>query len=268
MRINLPYSNLVHPITGQPLKPQAFLGKSGNVVTVPVVMGGAPDGDEGGSGAQSGGTSGSDGAGTGTTTGEGGNAEGGDGDSGTGKAGDGTVSKAEHEAVLARMRAADQRAAKLEQDKQTAERAKMDETERTKAELGDVRKENEALKQKVQDLETQVAWSTAAGTVTWHDPEDALAIATRKGVLEGVRKDDGTVDSGKLRKAVEGFVKTHGHLVKDGTGTGDSGAGNGTQGNGTPPVNTATSVGSKGNQGAAASADDATLKGRYRALRN
>lgn len=256
MRIKLPIPTLLHPITGQPLEPQIFIGKRGQVVTVPVVMGGAPDGDEGGTGAQSGDGTGSGGAGTGEGAGTGGTGDGGVGDGGTGSTeGDGkaeTVSRKEFEDVLNRMKAADQRASKLEDEKKQAERAKLDETERTKVELQEAQEVNAKLKEQVQDLEKKLAWSTAAGTVAWHDPEDALTIAERKGVFAEVMNDKGEVDGKKLKAAVEKFVQGHKHLV--------NANGNGTKE--TKQPNTVTSVGSKTSQTSTAK-DDAALAKRY-----
>lgn len=259
MRIKLPNPTLLHPITGTPLAPQYFLGKSGQMVTVPAVMGGAPDDGDDGTGGQGAGGTGSGGAGTGTGEGAGGTGDGGTGDSGA--EGDGTgkeekVSRKEFEDILNRMRAADQRASKLEEEKKQTERAKLDDTERTKVELNEAKEENSKLQQEVTDLRLKLAWSTSAGSVAWYDAEDALAIAERKGVLKEATDDKGNVDSKKLKAAVEAFVKNHKHLV-NGSTTGKE----------EKQPNTVTGVGAKGNKGSNGPEDEA-LRRRYRNLQN
>lgn len=261
MRIKLPNPTLLHPITGAPLVPQHFLGKRGQVVTVPAVMGGAPDDGDDGTGGQGAGGTGSGGAGTGTGEGTGSTGGGGTGDSGAEGTGTGEdkVSRKEFDEILNRMKAADQRASKLEEEKKQAERAKLDDTERTKVELNEAKEENSKLQQEINDLRLKLAWSTSAGSVAWYDAEDALAIAERKGVLKEAMDDKGNVDGKKLKAAVETFVKGHQHLVNGSTA--------GTAGKEEKQPNTVTGVGTKGNKGSNGPEDE-VLRRRYRNLQN
>lgn len=253
MRVKRPIPTMLHPITGLPLEPQFFLGKRGNVVTVPVVMGGAPDGDEGGSGAQSGGATGSGGAGTGTGTGTGGT-----GELGTGaQSGDGTeetgesVSRKDFEDLKRQLQTADQKRTEAEKKIQDAERAKLDETERAKLELTEAQQVISKLEQEIQSLRTEKAW-LSHDAVQWHDGEAALTLARNNGVFEGLISEDGKVDATKLKAAIDKFSKSHPYMVK----------GEAKQGQQQP--NTVTSVGSKGTK--ETGPDDAVLKERYRSL--
>lgn len=92
----------------------------------------------------------------------------------------------------------------------------------------------------------------AANTVTWHDPEMALAHID----LEDVVGDDGVVDRKALKKAVDDLAKAKPFLVK----STDEGDGK------NPPPASGSKVGSPG-QGSGKEKDREALMKKYPALR-
>jgi hypothetical protein len=252
--MNLPERLKLHPkaielLSGPALPLQGFVGKRG-WVTLPMVVGASPDDGDGGTDPGAGGTD-SSGAGS---EGEAGT-DGSEGKSGE-EEGDGKrpVTREEFETLQRQLSASDKKKSELEKKLQEQDRAKLDEAERTKLELQDARKENERLQSELSDSRVQLAWATAAGGVEWHDADDALTIAKRKGAFDEVTNEDGTVDGKKLKKKVEEFVKANPHLVK---------ASPNGSGQAPPPGD---HVGSKGKKTGTDTSDEA-LKTRYRLLR-
>jgi hypothetical protein len=247
MTVHLLNPYVLNPRTGERLRGLFIVNTTGRATYVPPVMGGAPDDGDGGNG-DSGTGDGSGGAGSGDGTGEG--STGTEGETGTEGDGDKPISREEFNKVLARMQAADKRASSAEDKLKQAERAKMDESERTKAELQDAKKENEALKDQLRQTKLENAWLAVDG-VTWHDPDAAMSIADRKGVLAECMDADGKVDTKKLRSAVDKFAKEHQYLVKtDSTGNGG----------GAPPGD---SVGSKHKSKDNGTPDEEAVRKRY-----
>jgi hypothetical protein len=228
MTVHLLNPYMLNPRTGERLRGMFIVNSAGRVIHVPPVMGGAPDDDDGDSG-DSGTEADSGGAGSGESVGAEGGAATKDSDDDSSKK---SVTRNEFEALTRRMQAADKRASDAENRLKEQERAKLDEGERTKAELKDAQEEIAKLKEKSRQLNLQNAW-LGVNSVVWHDPEDAMTIAERKGVFTDMVSDDGKVETKKLRTALDKFAKEHPHLVK---------AESGTSGGGAPPGD---SVGSK-----------------------
>lgn len=131
--------------------------------------------------------------------------------------------------LFQRMQAADRRATAAETKVKEAERAKMDDLQRAQDELKEA---TDKLQELEGDLKTERLHNAflASNTITWHDPEMAMTHVN----LEGVLKDDGTVDSAQLKKQIQALAKEKPFLVKseDGGGSGkkvgQTGAGVGT----------------------------------------
>lgn len=187
------------------------------------------------------------------------------GDSGTGddaddKSGDGNHGdkkddKKDDEDLKKKLRLADKRAAEAEKKLRDAEDKDKSELEVAKRDLEESKKENEELAAKNHELALTNAF-LLVNEYTWHDPEEALASATRRKLLEDVQdKDSGDVDPSKLKKALESLAKAAPHLVKKGVED-------------DTPGSTAThTVGKGGKGGKGAEFDRATLEKRYSALR-
>lgn len=122
-----------------------------------------------------------------------------------------TVSREEYEAIQNRMRAADKRAADFEKKFTEAERAKMDETERTKVELTEARAEVEKQKALNRKLSLDLAF-ISDNTYKWKDADSALKLADLSGVEIG---EDGTVKG--LKEALKTLADTKKFLLEDET---------------------------------------------------
>lgn len=238
----------VHPKSGAYLEPIFVSPKTGRVFWP--ILGASPD-DGSGSGSGSGG-SGDGGQGGDGNSGEGGN--GSEGGSNSGSSGDGsegggktTYSVEEYNALKERMQAADKAKAAAEAKVKEAEDAKKDDL--TKAQ--DKVKEHETAlaerDQTIASLRLENAF-LSANTVTWHDPDEALASAQRNGYLEGVVKDNGDIDKGALKKALERLSKEKGFLVKSASGGEGEGGSGGSGGSGSSGGNVGGGKGGKGNQ--------------------
>lgn len=128
------------------------------------------------------------------------------------------VTREEYEAIQRRMQAADKRAAEYEQKLKDAERAKMDETERTKAELADAKTALEAAKAELQQARIDNAF-LKDNKHKWKNPAAALKLADLSGVKVG---EDGNVTG--LREALDALAKSDAYLLDNEDG--DSGGGN------------------------------------------
>lgn len=207
-----------------------------------------------GEGAQSGAGDGTQ-SGTGeTTTTTEGTAEGGTGSSTQSGAETGTAntdlerSRAETESLRERMKAADSRAAKFEQELKQLRDKDLPEIDKLKRDFEETVKDRDALKVVNRNLSLQVAF-LSDNTVTWHDPATALKLVdTSKVTIE----DDGTVRG--MRDALSALSKSHTFLVKsETTGTTE-----------TKPPGTAT--GNNGNSGAG-KPNKTTLASRFPVMR-
>ena len=148
-----------------------------------------------------------------------------------------TVSKADLDAVTARMRAADQRAAKAEADLKQLRDKDLPEAEKLKRDY----EESQAQVTKLQETNTALALKVAFlsdNTYTWHNPERALKLVD----LSQVEIDaDGNVRG--LKDALKALATSDAYLIKQevkeepkppaGTApgnNGDSGGGKSTKG--------------------------------------
>lgn len=238
-----PSKVMYHPITGAPLSPLGFRA-SGQPIWP--VMGGSETPPEGGSGGDSG---------SGTSTGStdsGGAGDGGNGsessDSGGDKSDD-TVSKADLQAALDRMKAADQRASKAEQELKALKDKDLGEKERAEQEATEAKAEVEKRDEVIQGLRLENAFLRDT-THTWHDPSD---------VLRFVRDDDRvTIDEDGTVKGLEAALKDLAskkpYLVKKAE-------------EGEPPGPSGAPTGSNGRKGGDGSADRGKLLENYPQLR-
>lgn len=146
--------------------------------------------------------------------------------------------KAEAESFRERMKAADQRAARFEQELKQIRDKDLPEAEKVTRELQEAHTKVEELKQTNQGLALKVAF-LSDNTVTWHNPERALKLVDLSKVTID---DDGTVHG--MRDALNALAKSDDYLVKKevkaddkqtppGTAPGNNGA------NGTGKPNTA-----------------------------
>jgi hypothetical protein len=171
---------------------------------------------------------------------------------------DETVSKADHEKALARMRASDKRADEATARLKKIEDAKKDDLTRAQDDLKDRDSKLEAANKVIADLRLQNAF-LSANKHAWHDPDTALAIAQSKEYLDGVVSDDGDVDKKALGKALDALAKDNSYLVKDASGAVDD--------KDTPP--SGEPAGGRQSKGKKAdAAEQQRLKTRFPALRN
>lgn len=191
-----------HPLTGLLLEPVGYR-KDGRPIHP--ILGAAEDGeeDEQGQGGDAGNDSGAAGSGGG---------EDGSGDSGTGSDND-TVSREEFEKVMARLKAADQRASALEAEKKKAEDAKKDDLQRAQDQVKDLEEKVSGLTDQINALRLGNAFLSVNDHV-WHDPDTALDIASRNGYLDDALTDDGEVDKKVLKKALDRLATEKEFLVK------------------------------------------------------
>lgn len=144
-----------------------------------------------------------------------------------------TVSRADFDKLRSQLSAADKRREASEAKLKELDDAKKDELTKATERAAELEKQREQDAKDIADLRLQNAFLTAETDITWHDPGDALALAERKGYLEGVVVD-GKVDGAALATKLKELAKNSPHLVKDGTTEGDK-----------PPVRTGAPVGGK-----------------------
>lgn len=120
-----------------------------------------------------------------------------------------TVAKADHEAVIARMKAADQRAAKVEAELKAIRDKDLPEQEKLKRDHSDLVKAQEALAKVNTGLALENAFLKVS-TFKWRDPEAALKLAD----LSGVEIDaDGKVTG--LEAALKKLAADKKYLLED-----------------------------------------------------
>lgn len=146
-----------------------------------------------------------------------------------------TVSKAEHEALMRRMQAADR--AKSEAEKKLQDIADKDksELERVTQKVEQLTEENVKLKAETNTLRMENAFANYTET-RWKKPGAALKLAKADGYLDEVLQDDGSVDTKAFNKKVSEFAKAYPELVEEketptappsGGGVGSGGKGKG-----------------------------------------
>lgn len=138
------------------------------------------------------------------------------------------VSRAEYEALQARMRAADQRAAAAEKKIKDAEDAQLSEADKIKKDLEEERKLRLAEKERNdrQAVDNAVlADTTYAGK--WHNIETVLGLVDRSMI---------TLEDGKpkgVKAALDKLAKDHAYLLKPAEGTDNNGKSGSTGATGT-----------------------------------
>lgn len=135
---------------------------------------------------------------------------------GTSDEGSNAVTREEFDKLRKQLSASDKNRTAAEKKLKEIEDAKKDEltkaTERAEAAEKLVQKRDEELA----GLRLQNAFLTANTGVSWHDPEDALDVAQKRGYLSEVVSEDGKVDSAKLATKLKELAKAKPHLVKSG----------------------------------------------------
>jgi hypothetical protein len=169
-----------------------------------------------------------------------------DDESGSGSAGDeaNTVSREDFDKLRKQLSAADKAREDAQKRLKEIDDANKDELTKATERVTELEKEREAYRKDIADLRLQNAFLTAETDITWHDPGDALALAERKGYLDGVVGEDGTVNNKALTAKLKELAKASPHLVKTSDGTGSSG-----KTKEDPKTPTGSKVGSKGGNG-------------------
>lgn len=148
-----------------------------------------------------------DGTGSGTTTAEGTTAQSG-GENGTGAQTEDKVSRTELDAVLNRMRAADQRATKAEQELKAIRDKDLPDAEKLKRDYAEAQATVEKLSTTNRELALKVAF-LSDNTYSWHNPERALRLVDMS-QLE--IQDDGSVRG--LKDALKALATSDPYLIK------------------------------------------------------
>jgi hypothetical protein len=164
--------------------------------------------------------------GDGDPDGEPGNDDNDDEGEGADKSGsDKPVSREDFERQKRQLQAADKKRVEAEKALKAIEDSKKDELTKATERAEELQKLVEDGKKENADLRLQNAF-LSANEIIWHDPADALALAERRGYLDGVVDEDGTVDSSLLGKKLKEMAKAKPNLVKtagdDDSGSGDS----------------------------------------------
>lgn len=178
-----------------------------------------------------------------------------DEDDDAGEGGTGTdekpVSRAEFDKLRNQLSQADKRRDEAEKKLKEIDDSKKDELTKATERAEELEKQVEQGRGEISELRLQNAFLLADSGITWHDSGDALALAERKGYLEGVVDEDGKVDTKALATKLKEMAKKHPYLVKTGT---DSG-----KGEETPPAS-GQKVGTKSQKN---SKDTGKIPSRY-----
>jgi DNA-binding transcriptional MerR regulator len=123
--------------------------------------------------------------------------------------GSATVSRSEYDALMRRMQAADQNAAKYQQQLKQHEDAQLTEQQKLQKQLEEA---NAALAEREKQLlDQQVETAMLAdSTYTWHNPKTVLQLVDRE--LIQWAKDGRSVES--VKAAMDKLAKDHPYLVK------------------------------------------------------
>jgi hypothetical protein len=116
--------------------------------------------------------------------------------------------RAQLESQQQRTRAADQRAAKIEQELKQLRDKDLPEIEKLKRDFDETAKQSDQLMESNQRLALQVAF-LSDNAVTWHDPKTALKLVDTSQVTID---DDGSVSG--MKDALAALAKSHPYLVK------------------------------------------------------
>lgn len=151
--------------------------------------------------------------------------------SGTEKTSEETVSKSELDRVKERMRLADQRAGKAEQELSQLRDKDVPALEKANRDLAEVNKRVESLTATNRDLAVRIAF-LQDNTHTWHNPERAMKLLDMEKVEVN---DDGSVRG--MKDAITALAKSDAYLIKTetvkqdppGTSAGNNGGSGGNQ---------------------------------------
>lgn len=204
-----------------------------------------------------------DGGTGGTGGGEGGSGSEGQNDGGTGSDAGGNdsakdkVDKAEYDALMERMKAADRNKSETERKLKELQDKDLSEQERLAKKLPELEQTVQQLSEENKGLKAKVAFLGLDG-ISWHDPDVALGQVD----LSEVLKDDGTIDKGLLKKAAEKLAKDKSYLVKSAQDDGKGQQKDGGQGQGS----SGSPVGGGSNNGNKNGLDEAALRKKYPAL--
>lgn len=228
-----------------------------------LIGGASPDdpSNDDGSGAGGNDSGGGEGGGSGSEgqSGEGGNGTGGSDANGNGE----TISKAEYDKLMERMRAADRNKSEAERKLKELEEKDLSEQEKIAKRLPELEKQNVELAAENQKLKAKVAFLGLDG-FSWHDPDVALAQVDLSEAIDA----EGNVDKKALKKAAEALAKEKTFLVKSSAddGKGGSGGGSGAGGNNGGQGSSGSNVGGGGRGSGNGGVDEASLKKKYPAL--
>lgn len=166
-----------------------------------------------------------------------------------------TVSKAEYDALMARMQAADKNYTAGQARIKELEDKDKSELEKAQADAAAAKKEADELKQNRTDMLTSNAFLIVKDSPTWHNSSAALALLDKSLITV---KEDGTVEG--MEAAVKKLAADHPYLVKPaGDGKDDKDGKNGNQ--------QASGSSNNGGGGGGKAPDRAKLEKRFPALR-
>lgn len=170
-----------------------------------------------------------------------------DGGEGDGEEGSGTekpVTRDEFDKLRKQLSMSDKKRSEAEKALKAIEDGKKGELEKATERAAELEKVTVAQAKELAEMRLQNAFLTADTGITWHDPADALALAERRGYLDGVVDEDGKVDDKLLGTKLQEMAKAKPNLVKAGASSAEGG---GQQQPKTPP--TGSKVGKNGKSG-------------------
>lgn len=128
-----------------------------------------------------------------------------------GKSSEATVSRAEYEKLVNRMKAADRRATEAENKVQEYEDQDKSDLEKAQRDLKEATNSIETLSSENGDLKVRLAVLTAPEASKFYDLEDVLLRVD----LESFVDDDGNIDSKKVSAALKDLAESKKHLVRE-----------------------------------------------------
>jgi hypothetical protein len=164
---------------------------------------------------------------------------------GDGKEGSGDakpVTREEFDRLRTQLSMSDKKRSAAEKALKAIEDGKKGELQKVQDDLAEANKKNEMQATELATMRLQNAFLSADVGITWHDPADALALAERRGYLEGVVEEDGKVDEKMLATKLKEMAKAKPNLVKNEADT----ASDGGKGEQQKPTPTGGKVGGKG----------------------
>lgn len=227
------HPTLLHPVTGGPLR-AIFQAKDGSYKWP--ILGGAPDDDPGDDEDDDDDDDDDDTSGGGDSGGSEGS-----GDKGKTSEDDDPAKGLKSALEKERKRRRD---ARRERDEARSELDQL--KNKDKPELETITRERDQLKARNEQLQETVVSGTrrlaflSVSGLDWADPEDALAIAERRGLRDVEVDDDGEIDSSEVQRIAKELAEKKPHLLRapkksekgdDGKGDGDPAAASGSNGN-------------------------------------